>query len=137
MFFNGDVAFHHMLLCIHFDKISSFLFFNYFSLNGDLFAVYWLMISFIIIVIIVTSVEAYYILSFVFDTMLWMYSIRVLFLFVLSQNLIVSSFSVFLYISFILQACIYTCPFILGYNFLLGAFINMILSRYKILTLYH
>ena len=85
-------------------------------MNDDLLTVSWLLISFIINSIIVVSMEVYYILLAICETMLWMYNFFVQFLFVSSQNIISGSFLVCFYIFFKLEACMYTFPFIVGSN---------------------
>ena len=75
-----------------------------------------LFISFTIISITVASMEVYSIFSAICYTMLWMHSFCVLFFFVSSQHLIVSSFLVFSSICFTLEYFMYSCPFIVESN---------------------
>ena len=68
------------------------------SMNDDLFTMSWLLIiSFIIIFMIVSFVEVYYIFLSIYDTILWN-SFCVMLLFVSSQNLVVGSLCSFVYL---------------------------------------
>ena len=89
-------------------------------MNYDLFTVYWLLISFIIIAIIVAPMELYYIFSAVCDTIFWMHYFCVICFFVSSKNIIVDYFLVCLSIYFTLQVCMYNCHFTVGSNIFNG-----------------
>ena len=115
MFFDRYVLFHNMLLPIISNQISFIPCYKLnVSINDELVTVSWLLILFFIIAIVIASVQVYYIFPDVCETMLWMYYSCVLFFFVSSQDLIVGSFLVYLSIFFTLEACIYTCRFIVG-----------------------
>ena len=93
------------------------LFIPYFKLNvsrnDNLFAVYWLSIIFIIIIIIVASMEVYSIFLTVCEAMPRVYSLCVSFLFVSSPNFIVGYFLICLSIFFYLRSFHFFFPLIL------------------------